>query len=521
VQNGSENALNTKSLYIRLSLTFVLAVVAGMYLIAGFEQRMKHDYLQMQSTLLQGKYSTNYKYFKLMSDDIFAMLQDNKTVVESLGKSRDANAAQQAILRQKLFKSLKKRYHRLENMGVMQLQFHTPDSHSFLRMNNPTKFGDDLSGFRHSVVHVNNALTPVQSFEFGRTVYGFRFVYPLFDADRQHIGSVGISYSSEKLLEMVVDSFINDVHFVVSKKLVEEVIWDSYSRGKFKSGWESPDYLHDVTMHKTVGDVDLCEKIGTPELAQNVSRKMATKKPFAVSTTYNFNLLVLNFMPLIDPATEDAVAYMILYSHSDYLQNLERDTHHYRILFITVILMMFLFGLYIVSSRHQLYRLAHNDALTQLPNRRSFYDECKNELHRAKNRKSKVAMLFIDLDKFKPVNDRYGHKIGDDLLVGIAKRVKNQIRQDDVAARLGGDEFAVLLCGISKADDARHVAQKIVDSINEPFAFGKITVQVGASIGVSVFPDHTTDMDMLVSQADTMMYEAKNDPDNSVKVFGQ
>jgi diguanylate cyclase (GGDEF)-like protein/PAS domain S-box-containing protein len=153
--------------------------------------------------------------------------------------------------------------------------------------------------------------------------------------------------------------------------------------------------------------------------------------------------------------------------------------------------------------------MAQHDNLTGLPNRVLFADRLSQAMHSAKRTGTKIAVLFIDLDRFKEVNDSFGHSIGDQVLVDFAERLKTLFREEDTVARMGGDEFTIILREISHRDDAGLVAQKVLDTFDRPFVIGQRRLYLGASIGISIYPDHVATVEALVRNADAAMYEAK------------
>ncbi len=152
---------------------------------------------------------------------------------------------------------------------------------------------------------------------------------------------------------------------------------------------------------------------------------------------------------------------------------------------------------------------AHHDQLTGLPNRVLLYKRLAVKQVQARRRNLKVAVLFVDLDGFKRVNDQYGHEAGDHVLKCLAERLKDLVRQEDTVARYGGDEFVVALSGVSRAEDAEAVATKIVAVLSEPVPYRGIQLRVTPSIGISFYPDHGNSLDELFSRADSAMYKAK------------
>jgi diguanylate cyclase (GGDEF)-like protein len=156
-------------------------------------------------------------------------------------------------------------------------------------------------------------------------------------------------------------------------------------------------------------------------------------------------------------------------------------------------------------NRHQ----ATHDVLTELPNRLLFEDRAAQALLTARREAAHVAVLLLDLDRFKDVNDTLGHKVGDQLIIAVGKRLRGALRATDTVARLGGDEFAVLLPGIAGADGAVEVAKQLGMALDEPFTLEGIAVRTEPSIGVVLYPDHGNDADTLLQRADVAMYLAK------------
>jgi len=168
----------------------------------------------------------------------------------------------------------------------------------------------------------------------------------------------------------------------------------------------------------------------------------------------------------------------------------------------------------------QLKRSAHYDSLTDLPNRTLFSDHTKYAILQADREKKKLALLYIDLDNFKPVNDTHGHNAGDLLLKTVAKRIKNCLRKADTAGRVGGDEFIVLLPNIDNQQDVLKVAEKIRFALNQPFELhGYPAINISSSIGVALYPDHGCDEIQLSKNADNAMYAAKESGRNLIKMF--
>jgi len=163
--------------------------------------------------------------------------------------------------------------------------------------------------------------------------------------------------------------------------------------------------------------------------------------------------------------------------------------------------------------------LAYYDPLTQLPNRTLFNEKVNEAIAYAKRDGTKVALLFIDLDKFKQINDTMGHDIGDELLKGVALRLKSQLREIDMLSRVGGDEFIIVLPQIKSEADVNAVAQKLKNIMQESWDIKGHLFVTTFSLGASLYPDHTTDKEQLIKYADIAMYYAKEHGRNDYKLF--
>lgn len=171
-------------------------------------------------------------------------------------------------------------------------------------------------------------------------------------------------------------------------------------------------------------------------------------------------------------------------------------------------------------EERELYDLATHDALTGLPNRYFFSERFRHAMVRAKRAASLVALLYLDLDGFKTVNDALGHRCGDRLLQAVARRLKRSVREVDTVARLGGDEFAVILEQLSQPRDAAPTAKKLLHAIARPYLLEGHKAKLTASIGVTVYPLDGEDVDTLLKRADGAMYRAKTESTNDYRYWG-
>lgn len=173
------------------------------------------------------------------------------------------------------------------------------------------------------------------------------------------------------------------------------------------------------------------------------------------------------------------------------------------------------------AMERTLARRAHHDPLTGLANRSLLADRLEKALERAQRSEQLVAILFVDLDKFKPVNDSLGHAMGDQVLRRVAQRLQSAVRESDTLARLGGDEFVVVVEALDRSESVVRIADNIVDVLAQPFTIDGHKVQLGCSIGISFFPEHGASMIELMRAADTAMYQAKQSTGQRWCVFSQ
>jgi diguanylate cyclase (GGDEF)-like protein/PAS domain S-box-containing protein len=176
-----------------------------------------------------------------------------------------------------------------------------------------------------------------------------------------------------------------------------------------------------------------------------------------------------------------------------------------------------------VTERQQAAELirymANHDSLTNLPNRNFCNKRLPQAISLAKRHDRIVCLLFIDLDRFKPINDKYGHAVGDKVLLQVADRLKKMLRASDSVCRLGGDEFVILLESTQSIEGSEYVARKTIELLNEPMVVDGHECSIGASIGISIYPLDSQDADTILQHADIAMYEAKKKGRNRFELY--
>jgi len=227
------------------------------------------------------------------------------------------------------------------------------------------------------------------------------------------------------------------------------------------------------------------------------------------------------FKKLLDQPTNDAICYRVKRNDDEFIwleTSTKAVTHDKTGKMVEIIAVSRDITTRKQSEERLLY-LANYDSLTGLPNRALFRDRLRRAIARSQRNKTKVALLFLDLDRFKNINDSLGHHAGDQLLRGVSKRLKQYAREGDTIARLGGDEFTVILEGIQSTEDVSVVAEKILELMQAPFRLDGHEVVVTPSIGITLYPDDATDMRSLLKNADTAMYRSKERGRNAYQFY--
>lgn len=171
------------------------------------------------------------------------------------------------------------------------------------------------------------------------------------------------------------------------------------------------------------------------------------------------------------------------------------------------------------QQQETLELMAHYDVLTKLPNRMLFADRFSQAVAHSKRTKTLLAICFLDLDNFKPVNDTYGHEVGDQLLIEVAMRLRANVRDEDTISRFGGDEFAILFRDIESHSECEFLLRRIHDSLSQPYNVNDLRLEISASSGVTFYPTDNADLDTLLRHADQTMYQAKLSGRNTYKLF--
>jgi len=347
-----------------------------------------------------------------------------------------------------------------------------------------------------------------------------RFAMPVFDREGKRAGVIVLNYLADHLLnqirlhEHVADLEImllnSDGYWLIGPNPDDEWGFMFQARQNRSLAVAAPDAWRKI-VHSDSGQFLLGEN------------------QFVFTTIYPF--VFLRNIPMIRLSHKQRDYFWKLISRHDskalnhYISTMRRQVIQWSIA-IAALLLVSSYMLALAMERRrlaedQIRHLARYDVLTDLPNRLLFYDRLNQAMARARRHRQNLAVLFLDLNNFKDINDAYGHEAGDLLLEEVAKRLRESVRATDTVARMGGDEFTVILTEVSSDRDVALVAGKILATLDRPFSLGGREHCIGGSIGISVFPRDGQDADTLIKRADMAMYEAKAGRKSGYLFYGQ
>ena len=494
---------------------FVLLVLIAYGVIHQVNSKAIEMFLTKKTDLMFLEYKTIYHNHQNIANLIFEAEIDKPEIIE-LFKNRE---------REKLHNYLLVDYKKMRAFSVRQIHFHLPNNESFLRMHRPSKFGDNLSKARLTVKYVNESKKRIDGFEEGKIFNGFRFVYPLFDGTK-HLGSVEVSFSALAFIKEINNNYRIASNFLIDKRVVSQKVFKSEQSNYIQS--PIPQYYFQKSIIEYM-KIDLSKKVLSKKQTESIYVDVEKGEPFS---RYDKELgQVITFIPMKNPITNKVTASLTFRSNDISIAR-ENESSILIFLICTTIIGLVLLLIYkelqnkgllhqkidertkeLLVLNKKLDGMAHVDTLTGAYNRRYFYEISKKLLSATKRENKPLSLVMIDIDKFKDVNDNYGHDIGDEVLKVFVDEMKNNIRESEVFVRYGGEEFILLLPN-TDLDHTISITQKlrlIVESCQKVD-----NVRFTVSLGVSTFIDSLDTLESLIKRADKALYEAKESGRNRV-----
>ncbi len=336
--------------YVLLSLILIqIAIIIAISVDENYEKKI---FLDHKTQLSKITYNTVYKKTKEQSEMIFHENINTKEIIDIYKHAYKADEKTKIILRKKLYDKLIVSYTRLNTLiNLRQVHFHLPNNQSFLRMHRPKKFGDDLSKVRSTVAYVNKSQKNIDGFEEGRIYNGFRFVYPLFDANNSYIGSVEVSFSTLGF-QKTLSNGIQFAQFIFSKNIIEEKVWKDEYKLNYRQAAISPMFLFaSNSMNDAFGSI---KKEIMKNMSQSVRDTFALnfkdEKAFSQPIEVNDTIYVLSFLPIQNPVTHELVAYLVIITQTNYFHQL-----HFGHNFLKLVSFAFLFSLFVIIYIYKRY----------------------------------------------------------------------------------------------------------------------------------------------------------------------
>ncbi len=518
-------------LFIAATVSIVVYMSIFALLNADKEKRIS-EILEQKMQNLEVHYRLSEKYFQDIVDVATALILQDKETRDILRAFRKKLSKKRAArLRARLYKKLQKTYALLRRFGVLQMHFVDADSVTILRMHKPSKFGDDLYELKYSFRQTNLTRESYSGIEGGKTFPSYRNVRPLYDSNKEYLGALDIAFSPEIIQKNLLETSNVHSHFLVHRSLLQQREWKREDGVEnYVPSIESDEYVMFTDPKDEKNCSAECDKEILMFIAHErgyIQEKMHRHEKFSLYTLTNSQAVIVSFLPL-KSIEGKYVAYLVSYSSSVALYKLVEDFY---IINMVIILMMFLVVYIAYKSYFYNYELKHErnryqllasyDPLTKLPNRNMLFEKLKEIKARAERESTKFALLFLDLDNFKSINDTHGHQEGDRVLQYVAKVLRKILRAEDTLARFGGDEFVIVVEEFEHIRDVSKIANKIIEKLKEPVDFGYAKYYIGASIGISIFPDDSKDEHELIRYADTAMYKAKKRGRNRVEFYSQ
>lgn len=419
------------------------------------------------------------------------------------------------MIRHQLQSMLEDKYAIMVDYNIRQLHFHLPTTESFLRMHNTEKYGDLLVDIRESVRLANEELIFISWFEEGKIYNGYRFVFPLF-YNEVHTGSVEISISSKTILtEYNTGRDASNVYFIIDKDVVGSKLFEDQMY-RYEESSFSNKYLNDIDVLDSLKQVNS----NSDEFNMKLIKKYSDDIEEGLSKQTSFNILanddsqhyIIQFSA-VPNFFEETVAYLIVMTQTSEFALIKSNGRNQTILLAVISLSLIGLTTFVFVYLSYLQAISTTDSLTSLNNRKKFNEVLSAEFVRSRRYQRDLSVVMFDIDKFKHVNDTYGHASGDQVLIHLSNIIAKNIRKTDTLARWGGEEFICLLPE-TNLENAFIAAEKLRKTVETSSLHPQQTVTI--SIGVASLDMQDSNSEALFNRADQAMYKAKENGRNQV-----
>lgn len=455
--------------------------------------------------------------YRMMARIYFDEILNKDNILTIMKEANGATDDRKNELRNELYGILKGTYLNAVKNNFRQVHFALNDGESFLRMHKVDKYGDDLTKYRDSVRIVNDEKRFVEGFEEGKIFNGYRFEFPLFKDD-EYIGCVETSISFVAITELMNDLFEDKGMFIIKKSVAEESLWEEFIEENYLESEIIDNYYCDKEVLEYVKDkelyIDIFENpLAVKEIKEKILELLKEGETFLINIKSGNREYKITFLK-IENVVGEHNGYLIFYGVDENIDELKKNIiiKSMSLLMLWLALIMTILSYH--SSRIKINKLLYFDKLTGAYGRNKFDELIQQELERSKRYSLDLSIILFDIDKFKNINDTYGHGIGDILLKETAALVMDNIRINDYLFRIGGDEFLIILPN-TELEDAASVAEKL-RKIAENNEYADIKIKnITFSMGVAQYNKDESG-DEFLTRADIIMYKAKETGRNKV-----
>lgn len=455
--------------------------------------------------------------YRTMARMYYDEVINKENILDIIQEANGATDDRQNVLRKELYDILEETYFNAVKNNFRQVHFVLDDCTSFLRMHKIEKYGDDLREIRYSVRIVDDEKRYAEGFEEGRVNNGYRFEFPLFNDD-EYIGCVETSIAFTAVTRRMDILFDHQGLFIIKKSVVDNNLWEEYIEENYIENIVLSDYYYDNEVFEYAKDKEIFiniseDPLATKEIKEKSSELLKQEKTFLINIESDNKDYFIVFLE-IENIIGEHNGYLVFYGENKIVDEL-RNNIIIKTIFLAILWLVLIISVFVhYSSRIKINKYIFFDKLTGAYGQNKFDEFIKKELERSKRYGTNLSIVGFDIDRFKHVNDTYGHGIGDAVLKEAATLVINNIRVNDYLFRIGGDEFLVLLPNTG-LEEAIVVAEKFRKTVEKTeFSVEKIK-NITFSIGVVQYKPGES-INEFVARADTMMYTAKRTGKNRV-----
>jgi len=509
--------MNKKNfLKIAIFLTiFIIFNILLFYYFQNDKQNRISIYFKQKVAKLFSEYKATKNGFKMLSDFVHDDIIEREDILNLIIKLKNAKVDEQRKIRKKLYNKLYKFYRLLKKYKIYYMTLYFPNGKVFLRMHQPYKFGDSLYKNHNSIPFINK--NNILAHEINT---GIIYNYPLF-FNGKLIAHIKTSISYDVLKQELTKLFNSDYEYILKKDFISNSAFRTGQKLFIQSDINKNYFYEESSIKRDRSRVNnqTIHKINLL-LKDRIKDKLNLEKNFAEAVKVQGKYYIVTFLT-ISPLQKNShnIGYLISYEQDDTYGVFNSIFLHNIILANSIIILILLFGYYVLEMNEKLKLIASTDKLTRLFNRNKFYEIAPLEIERATRYKRPLSLIIFDIDFFKKINDKYGHNIGDYVLKELAKIVKNSVRKNDSIFRWGGEEF-IILVPETNIVGAQNLAEKLRKAV-ENYEFDTVNF-VTISLGVAQYnEDIDKDIDSLISRADEALYKSKEAGRNMVTVSNE